>query len=84
LRDRIRRVQLDGFAWTREEYAEGITSIAAAVADEDGEVIAAVHVHGPSYRFPAAESAAEVGALVVEAARRLTARVRQTAGVTVL
>ena len=83
LRDRIRRVQLDGFAWTREEYAEGITSVAAAVADADGEVVAAVHVHGPSYRFPTEATTADVAALVVEAARRLTERIRQTAGVTV-
>ena len=83
LRERIRRIQLDGFAWTREEYAEGITSVAAAVADADGEVVAAVHVHGPSYRFPTAATTADVAALVVEAARRLTERIRQTAGVTV-
>ena len=47
------RVQLDGYAWARDEFADGITSVAAAVADADGEVVAAIHVHGPSYRFPA-------------------------------
>ena len=53
VRERLRRVLLDGYAWTAEEVAEGITSVAAALADEDGEVVAAIHVHGPSYRFPA-------------------------------
>lgn len=83
VRDRVRRALVDGFAWTREEYAEGITSVAAVVADEDGEVIAAVHVHGPAYRFPAPGAEGDIAALVIEAARRLTARVRQTAGLTV-
>jgi DNA-binding IclR family transcriptional regulator len=80
LRERLRRVLLDGFAWTREEYAEGITSVAAAIADEAGEVVAAVHVHGPSYRFPPPEAAARVAAEVVAAAARISATIRQTAG----
>ncbi len=57
LRERIARARVDGFAWTSGEVAEGITSVAAAVADESGEVIGAVHVHGPSYRFPDPEDA---------------------------
>ena len=36
-----------------EEFDEGITSVAAPIADATGEVVAAVHLHGPSYRFPA-------------------------------
>ncbi len=54
LRVRLRRIQLDGFAWTNGEYAEGIASVAAPIADASGEAVAAVHVHGPAYRFPAA------------------------------
>jgi DNA-binding IclR family transcriptional regulator len=57
LRERIARARVDGFAWTSGEVAEGISSVAAAVADEMGEVIGAVHVHGPSYRFPDPEDA---------------------------
>jgi DNA-binding IclR family transcriptional regulator len=77
VRDRIRQAQIDGFAWTRDEYAEGITSVAAAVADEEGEVVAAIHVHGPSYRFPAAGTEAALGVRVVATAARITASVRQ-------
>jgi DNA-binding IclR family transcriptional regulator len=57
IRERIRRARLDGYAWTQDEVADGITSVAAALADEGGEVIGAIHVHGPSYRFPHAEGA---------------------------
>ena len=32
----------------------GISSVAAPIADARAEIVAAVHVHGPSYRFPAA------------------------------
>ena len=30
----------------------GISSVAAPIADARAEIVAAVHVHGPSYRFP--------------------------------
>ena len=77
LRERIRRVQLDGVAGTRVEYAEGITSVAGPVADADGEVIAAVHVHGPAYRFPPAGREAAIAAAVAETANRISRALRQ-------
>lgn len=80
LRDRLRRVQLDGFAWVREEFAEGLNSVAAPVAGADGEIVAAVHLHGPSYRFPERGREAEIAAFVVGAAARLSARLRRESG----
>ena len=50
--DRMRAIRRDGYTWALEEFDEGISSVAAPVADAGGEVVAAVHVHGPSYRFP--------------------------------
>ena len=77
IRERLRRAQLDGFAWTRDEVAEGISSIAAALADEDGEIIGAIHVHGPSYRFPEPVAAAGIAADLVATAARISASLRQ-------
>jgi DNA-binding IclR family transcriptional regulator len=80
VRARIRRAQLEGYAWTRDEYADGISSIAAAIADEDGEVVGAIHVHGPSYRFPRAGAEATLASGVIATAARITERVRQRSG----
>jgi IclR family transcriptional regulator, acetate operon repressor len=77
--ERIKRAQRDGFAWTRDEYADGITSVAAAVAGPRGDVVAAVHVHGPSYRFPRAGTEDDVAARVVGAAARIAATLRRPA-----
>ena len=77
LRERLRQVRHDGYAWVFGEFAVGINSVAAGVANEDGEVVAAVHLHGPSYRFPAAGSEARVAAEVVAAAARISARLRR-------
>lgn len=49
---RLAQVRRDGCAWVRDEFAEGISSVAASVRDGSGRAVAAVHVHGPSYRFP--------------------------------
>jgi DNA-binding IclR family transcriptional regulator len=76
LRERLRTILLDGHAWVREEFAEGLTSVAAPIADGAGDVIAAVHIHGPSYRFPADGTHGEIARHVVEAAGRISGRLR--------
>ena len=74
--ERLRDVRRDGHAWVREEFAEGIASVAAGIAGRDGELIAAVHVHGPTYRFPARGDAGRVAAAVTAAAARIGSRLR--------
>lgn len=68
---RLREVRAKGCAWGREEFAEGIVSVAAPVRDAAGRAVAAVHVHGPAYRFPPAGVEASVEAEVVDAAHAL-------------
>ena len=80
LRMRLQRIQLEGNAWTNGEYAEGIASVAAAIADASGEVVAAVHVHGPSYRFPAAGRETAFGLQVTATATRIARTLRQAPG----
>jgi DNA-binding IclR family transcriptional regulator len=77
LRTRLRHVQLEGHAWVHDEFAEGLSSVAAPIADALGNVNAAVHVHGPSYRFPAAGAEAHVAEAVMAAAARISARTRE-------
>jgi DNA-binding IclR family transcriptional regulator len=69
---RLGRVRKEGYAWGREEFAEGINSIAAPVVDRRSRVVAAIHVHGPSYRFPAPGTETGVARQVVEAAVRMS------------
>ena len=77
LRARLVDVTTSGYAWGLEEYAEGINSVAAPVRDAAGHAIAAIHVHGPAYRFPARGSEERATNEVVAAAAavsRLLAR----------
>jgi DNA-binding IclR family transcriptional regulator len=77
LRERLREVQLAGHAWVHDEFAEGLSSVAAPIADALGNVNAAVHVHGPSYRFPAKGEEDRIAESVMVAAGRISARTRE-------
>ena len=77
LLERMRAIRRDGYTWALEEFDEGISSVAAPVADASGEVVAAVHLHGPSYRFPAAGDEGPLAELVVATAARISESLRQ-------
>jgi DNA-binding IclR family transcriptional regulator len=57
-----------GYAWVYEEFAEGINSVAAPIFEADGTVDAAVHIHGPAYRFPDPDHSHDLGIMVIDAA----------------
>jgi DNA-binding IclR family transcriptional regulator len=78
LRERLAEVRADGYAWVHEEFAEGLSSVAAGVADATGSLAAAVHVHGPAYRFPQSDES-EIGGQVLAAATRASERLRRIA-----
>jgi IclR family acetate operon transcriptional repressor len=77
IRERLRDVRRRGYAWAIEEFDAGISSVAAPIADDSGEVIAAVHLHGPSYRFPVPGTEGEMAQLVVTGAARIAAGLRE-------
>ncbi len=60
LRARLTEIQVLGYAWTIDEFAEGISSVAAPVRNALGEIVAALHIHGPSYRFPTGDRVSEL------------------------
>jgi DNA-binding IclR family transcriptional regulator len=76
LLERLRDVRRDGHSWVRDEFAIGITSVAAPVADARGELVAAVHLHGPTYRFPVEGSEEAIARAVRAAAAQIGSRLR--------
>jgi DNA-binding IclR family transcriptional regulator len=72
LRARLVDVTLSGYAWGLEEFAEGINSVAAPVRDAAGHAVAAIHVHGPAYRFPARGAEERATGEVVAAAEAVS------------
>ena len=72
LRDRLEQIRSIGYAWVYEEFAEELNSVAAPIFESGGHVEAALHVHGPAYRFPNPDDTHDLGMAVIEAAGRLS------------
>ncbi len=71
LRRRLAVVRAAGYALAVDEFADGLSSVAAAVVDGAGKVVGAIHVYGPTYRFNDERDPAALGALVVDMASRI-------------
>jgi DNA-binding IclR family transcriptional regulator len=52
VRRRVEQAAADGWCWSRGDYQDGLSSIAAPVTTVTGRVVATVYLYGPSYRFP--------------------------------
>jgi len=72
IRERLATIRSLGYAWVYEEFAEGINSVAAPLVDADGKVEAAIHVHGPAYRFPNPDRVHDLGMQLVQSATSIT------------
>jgi DNA-binding IclR family transcriptional regulator len=71
IRARLDQIRTQGWIWFHQEFDENLCSVAAPVVLADGSTAAAVHVHGPAYRFPGRRSEEELGRLTRDAAHRL-------------
>jgi DNA-binding IclR family transcriptional regulator len=78
LRERLAAIRADGHAWVRDEFADGIASVAAPITGPDGTAVGAVHVHGPSYRFPAPGTRQRVTERVLRTAAQIGSSLRGT------
>ena len=76
LQERLTQVRSAGYVWVYEEFAEGINSVAAPVFGPDG-VVAALRVHGPTYRFPNPDRSHDIGLRVAEAAHQLSEQLQE-------
>lgn len=78
LRARLAEIRRSNVVWVYEEFLEGMNSVASPIRDQHGTVIAAIHAHGPAYRFPAPGKGDAVAARVVAAADRISRRLIPT------
>jgi DNA-binding IclR family transcriptional regulator len=72
LHRRLAAARHDGHVWTIGEFDDAIASVAAPVVDHRGATVAALHCHGPTYRFPGDTDRDAIAAHVTAAAQRLS------------
>lgn len=77
IRSRLAQIRSDGFCWVYEEFAEGINSVAAPIYDHERRPVAAIHVHGPAYRFPEPTDVASLAELVTDKAAQISEELAQ-------
>lgn len=76
LRQRLVKIRATGWVWVHEELTPGLNSVAAAIPVVEGKPRAALHIHGPSYRFPDATED-RFGRLVLDAAQKLATQLAE-------
>ena len=76
LRRLVREAAQAGHAWTYATWAEGINGAAAPIRDSTGQVVAAINLYGPSYRFPGADDKPAITRRLVEAAGHVSRHLR--------
>ena len=74
LRRRLGAIARRGSEWVYGEFSDDINSVASPVLNGDGRAIAALHVHGPSYRFPGERNPDAIAQAVAAAASQLSGR----------
>jgi len=72
LRDALQAIRDTGLAYDREEIVPGLSCVAAPIRGERGDVVAAISVSVPTYRFAGEE--AGYARMIAEAARRVSRR----------
>ena len=76
LRQRLTQVRQQGYDWTYEEFAEGLNAVSAPIHDPSGQIIAAINIYGPAFRFPPAEYKTEITQLLLTCTQKFFARLR--------
>ena len=74
VRARLATIRTQGCEWVSGEFAADINSVAAPVRGAEGSVVAAVHTHGPSYRFPGTNRDG-IARATIDAAVAITGRI---------
>ncbi|TAL15797.1 IclR family transcriptional regulator [bacterium] len=70
----LEKIRKQGYALSEQEYHDGIRGVAAPVYDHLGNVVAAVSITGPVYRFGEERIKSELLPLVMEAAAEMSRR----------
>lgn len=72
LRGLIQQARADLYAYADEAFYVGDINVAAAIKGQDGEPIASINISVPKLRWTLERARAELGPLVVEAARAIS------------
>jgi DNA-binding IclR family transcriptional regulator len=76
LRQQLAHVRQQGFAWTQDEYEEGIIGLAAPIQNKKEQVVATVSIGAPKFRFPPEGAKAEMVRLILEISQKISEQLK--------
>lgn len=76
IRAALNEIHTRGCDWSFGEFAEGLNATAAPIFDKENNVIAALNIYGPSFRFPPEGRQETITQLLLQISRRLTKKVQ--------
>lgn len=76
LRRSLQEVKASGASWIFDEFAEGLNAVAAPIYDANDELIAALCLYAPSFRFPKPGKHEEVLTLIKHKADELSTHLK--------
>lgn len=73
IRAYVQEIREAGYAWTHEQTEVGLIGVAGPIFGPDSNLVGAVSLGGPSFRFPQPGQEQKMAELVVEVGRRISA-----------
>jgi len=77
LRDQLITIRESGVSWAKDEFEVGLTAVSAPIREATQQLIAAVNIYGPGFRFPGEKSWAEINEHVIAASNLISERVQR-------
>ncbi len=68
----LAQIKQQGYAWSYEEFELGLVGASAPIQNKDGQVVAAVNLSGPAFRFPPANQEDKIAALAVDTGYKIS------------
>jgi len=76
LRQELARIRSQGYAWNNCERDADLVSIAVPIHDENKQIVAAICMFGPFFRFPPPDKQAALIELTLETANQVSKRIQ--------
>ena len=68
-------IRQEGIDWSIDEFAEGFVGVSAPTFSPQGQVVAALNIFAPSFRFPK-DNKAEMTTLLLETTQQISPKIQ--------
>ncbi len=77
LRHQLTEIRQTGYASTQDEYEEGLVALASPIRNNTGQVIAAVGIGAPTFRFPPPSERTEIIRQLLKTTNQITIQLQR-------